>query len=72
MGGAGRRALEEFGEFLADRGAILLQWVADAFAKIVTLQFHELTIDEAFFFAACLLIVVLAILRLAKGPATQK
>ena len=65
---AGRKALE----FVEDRGAILLQWIGDAFAKIANLQFHELTIDEAAFFVACLVIVALAILRLAKPPITQK
>jgi len=47
MSEAGRKALEAFKEFLADRGALFLQWVADALAKIANLQFHELTIEEA-------------------------
>ena len=68
MSEAGRKALEAFKEFLADRGALFLQWVGEALAKIANLQFHELTIDEAAFFLACLLIVALAILRLAKKP----
>lgn len=65
---AGRKTLE----FVEDRGSILLQWAADAFAKITNLQFHELTIDEVVFFAACLAIVALAILRLVKTPVLQK
>jgi hypothetical protein len=68
----GRKVRDAFWEFVEDKGGIFLQWVGDAFAKIANLQFHELTIDEAIFFVACLAIVALAILRLAKGPITQK
>jgi hypothetical protein len=56
---------KKFLEFLGDRGAILLQWLEDAFAKVTNLQFHELTADEIAFFAACGVVVALAVLKLA-------
>jgi hypothetical protein len=62
----------KFLEFLGDRGAIFLEWVGDAFAKIANLQFHELAADEIAFVLACALIVALAILKLARKPAPQK
>ena len=37
-----RELRERFLEYMGDRGPILLQWITDAFAKIVNLQFHEL------------------------------
>ena len=69
-----RELRERFLEYLGDRGPILLQWITDAFAKIVNLQFHELEADEIAFFLACAVIVALAILKLARlaAPAPQK
>ena len=64
-----RRKLQEF---LGDKGALFLEWLEDAFAKIANLQFHELTVDEIAFFAAIAVIVALAVLRLARRPAPQK
>ncbi|MBX9776067.1 MAG: hypothetical protein K2Y71_16930 [Xanthobacteraceae bacterium] len=61
-----------FLEWFRDSGAIFLQWLEDAFRKVANLQFHELTADEIAFFAACAVIVVLAVLKLARKPAPQK
>jgi|EndMetStandDraft_3_1072993.scaffolds.fasta_scaffold2443550_1 hypothetical protein len=67
------RALrEKFLEWFGDRGAIFLQWIEDAFAKVANLRFHELEADEIAFFLACAVIVALAILKLARKPAAQK
>jgi hypothetical protein len=70
------RALrEKFIEWFGDRGAVFLDWVGDAFAKIANLQFHELAADEIVFFLACAVVVALAtlkILQLAKKPAPPK
>lgn len=59
-------------DYVADRGPILLQWINDAFAKIIKLQFHELTIDEIAFFVACIVIVAAAILKVAKMAAAPQ
>jgi hypothetical protein len=61
----------KFLEWLADRGAVFLDWVGGAFAKIANLQFHELTADEVVFFLACAVIIGLVILKLARKPAPQ-
>jgi hypothetical protein len=63
------RALrEKFIEWFGDRGAVFLDWVGDAFAKIANLQFHELAADEIVFFLACVLVVALATLKLLHWP----
>jgi hypothetical protein len=67
-----RELREKILEWFGDRGAVFLDWVGDAFAKIANLQFHELAADEIVFFLACALIVALAILKLARKPAPQK
>jgi hypothetical protein len=67
-----RELKERFLEFLGDRGPLLLQWITDAFAKIVNLQFHELEVDEIAFFLACIVIVALAILKLARVAAAPQ
>jgi hypothetical protein len=61
----------KFLEWLADRSAVFFEWVANAWAKVANLQFHELTPDEIAFFPACAVIVALAILKLARKPAPQ-
>jgi len=67
-----RELREKLLEYVGDRGPILLQWISDAFAKIVNLQFHELAADEIAFFLACAAIAALVILKLAKMAAPQK
>ena len=63
---------EKFLEWFGDRGAILLQWIADAFEKIANLQFDELAADEIAFFLACAAIIALAVLKLARTVAPAK
>jgi hypothetical protein len=67
-----RELKDRFLEFLGDRGPLLMQWITDAFAKIVDLQFHELTADEIAFFLACVVIVALTILKLARMAAAPQ
>jgi hypothetical protein len=59
-------------EFLGDRGAIFLEWLENAFAKIANLQFQELEADEIAFFLACAAIVALAVLKLARELSAAK
>ena len=67
-----RELKERFLEYLGDRGPLLLQWITDAFSKIVNLQFRELEVDEIAFFLACVVIAALAILKLARTVAPHK
>ena len=66
-----RKQLGEFAEFLQSAGGVLFEWAGDGIQKILRLQFLELTVDQAAFFVGCILIMAMAIIKLARRRTVQ-